>query len=119
VIRTRARGEASCHALATRRRGGAAARGRVAGPRRVPGRNGRIAVAVDVAAGMQIRTSTLGGHRLRVVATVPYDLSSYADEASGWPQWSSDGRRLTFDRSGRGQVVMRADGSPATACSCV
>jgi Tol biopolymer transport system component len=72
-----------------------------------PGRNGRIAFVANVEKGRQIRTSTLGGHRMRVAANVPHD-SSRLDEATGWPQWSPDGRRIAFDRGAA--TVMRADG---------
>jgi len=44
---------------------------------------------------------------MRVAANVPHDFSGL-DHATGWPEWSPDGRWIAFDRGSA--TVMRADG---------
>ena len=74
-----------------------------------PGANGRISYDFITEQGMQVRTSTIGGRRMRVLVTVP-PLPLGLERKSGTAVWAPGGRRLVFQRLDRGVITMDARG---------
>jgi hypothetical protein len=74
-----------------------------------PGANGRIAFDTLTERGMEVRTSTLGGKRMRRLVTVPPQPAGL-ERVSGGAQWSPGGRRLVYEDARYGVRTMRADG---------
>jgi len=73
------------------------------------GANGRIAFDALTERGLEVRTSTLGGKRVRRLVTVP-PLPAGLERVSGGAQWSPDGGRLVYEDARYGVRTMRADG---------
>src|SRR5215218_5122954 len=74
-----------------------------------PGANGRLAFDMLTDRGMEVRTSTLAGHRVRRIATIP-PLPAGLERVSGGAQWSPSGRRLVYEDARHGVRTMRPDG---------
>ena len=74
-----------------------------------PGRNGRIAFDTITERGMEVRTSTLAGERVRRLATIPPQPAGL-ERVSGGAQWSPSGRRLVYLDARYGVRTMRSDG---------
>lgn len=73
-----------------------------------PGANGRIAFGTSNEHGTQLRTSTLEGHRERVLARfrpLPVGL----ERKSGFPEWRPDGGRVLYQRIATGIETIRDD----------
>lgn len=74
-----------------------------------PGSNGRIAFDTLTERGMEVRTSTLGGKRVRRLATIPPQPAGL-ERVSGGAQWSPSGGRLVYLDARYGVRTMRSDG---------
>ncbi len=74
-----------------------------------PGANGRIAFGTLNEHGAQLRTSTLGGRRERVVARFE-PLPIGLERKSGFPEWRPDGARVLYQRMATGIESVRDDG---------
>ena len=68
-----------------------------------PGRNGLIAFQAQTEQGLQIFTVRANGHQLRQITHVDGDAAV--------PDWSPDGRRITFTLNECSVAIMDADGS--------
>jgi WD40-like Beta Propeller Repeat len=74
-----------------------------------PGANGRIAFGTLNEHGTQLRTSTLEGHRERVLARFK-PLPIGLERKSGFPELRPDGWRVLYQRLGTGIETIRDDG---------
>jgi Tol biopolymer transport system component len=74
-----------------------------------PGANGRIAFGTLNEQRAQLRTSTLEGHRERVLARFA-PLPVGLERKSVFPEWRPDGRRVLYQRLGTGIETIRDNG---------